>query len=96
LTGTTLRGEDGRWSPAARLEAWWNTDVPGSEIPGGHAIKDGPVLQVARVDDMNRCRFETSFTVPDVEAGHYQIGVFVWHEGGYGDFLSHEFEVTNH
>ena len=84
FSGTTLRGEDGRWAPSDRLEAWWDTDVPS----GG--------IRLVRVDDMNRCRFETTFTVPDVPPGRHKISVFAWDEDpqeGYGLFLPHHFIV---
>lgn len=92
FSGTTLRGEDWKWAPSDRIEAWWNT-----EIPGGTPIADGPVVRLVRVDDMERCRFETTFTVPDVEPGRYKISVFSWFaipQDGYGLFLPHHFTVT--
>lgn len=97
FTGTTLRGEDWKWAPSDRLEAWWNTDAPASEVPGGAPVRDGPVVRLVRVDDMEQCRFETTFTVPDVELGRYKISVFSWFaipEDGYGVFLPHHFTVT--
>jgi hypothetical protein len=96
LSGTTLRGEDGRYAPSDRLEAWWNTEVPRSEVPEAESIEDGPVVQLVEVDDMEMCEFEARFTVPDVEPGRYVISVFVWDQPaseGYGLFLPHEFEV---
>jgi TolB protein len=86
FSGTTVRGEDWRWAPSDRLEAWWDTDVPW----GG--------IRLVRVDDMERCRFETTFTVPDVEPGGYTISVFTWFanpDEGYGLFLPHRFAVTD-
>lgn len=97
LFGTTLRGEDGRWAPADRLEAWWNTEVPASEVPGGKPVKEGPVLKLVQVDDIERCEFEAELTVPDVGPGTYVISVFVWDvtpSDGYGFFLPHRFTVT--
>jgi hypothetical protein len=94
LSGTTVRGEDGRWAASDRLEAWWNTGVPGSAQP----IEEGPVIQLIQVDNMERCHFEATFRVPDVEPDSYRISVFVWDEGpteGYGDFLPHHFAVTD-
>lgn len=97
LFGTTLRGEDGRWAPADRLEAWWNTEVPASEVPGGKPVKEGPVLKLVQVDDIERCEFVAELTVPDVGPGTYVISVFVWDvtpSDGYGFFLPHRFTVT--
>jgi hypothetical protein len=97
LSGTTFRGGDGRWAPADRLEAWWNTSVPSTELRGGRAIEDGPVLKLVQVDDMERCSFAAEFTIPDVEPGTYKISVSVWHDPpseGYGWFLPHRFTVT--
>lgn len=97
LTGTTVRGEDGRWAPADRLEAWWNTSVPSTESKAGRRIKGGPVLKLAQVDDMERCSLATEFIIPDVEPGTYEISVFVWDDPpseGYGSFLPHRFTVT--
>ena len=93
FSGTTLRGEDWRWAPSDRMEAWWNT-----ETPGGPSLEEGPVMLLARIDDMERCRFETTFEVPDVEPGRYTISVFAWEEDpsdGYGFFLPHRFTVTD-
>lgn len=93
LSGTTVRGEDGRWAASDRLEAWWNTQVPESEVP----IHEGPTVQLVEIDNMERCRFEASFMVPDAEPGRYQISVFTWEEDpteGYGLFLPHYFTVT--
>jgi Tol biopolymer transport system component len=98
FSGTTVRGEDWRWAPSDRLEAWWNTDAPASEVPGGTPVKDGPVMMLARIDDMERCRFETTFAIPDVEPGRYKISVFAWDansDAGYGLFLPHHFVVTD-
>ena len=86
FSGTTLRGEDGKWAPSDRLEAWWDTNVP----HGG--------IKLVEVHDMERCRFETKFTVPDVEPGSYKISVFAWSADpadGYGLFLPHRFTVTD-
>lgn len=96
LSGTTLRGEDGRYAPSDRLEAWWNSEVPRSEVPDAKPIGDGPVVKLVEVDDMERCEFEAQFTVPDVEPGRYAISVMAWDQppsDGYGWFLPHEFEV---
>jgi hypothetical protein len=98
LSGTTLRGEDGRYAPSDRLEAWWNSDVPRSEVPDAKPIGDGPVVKLVEVDDMERCGFEAQFTVPDVEPGRYVTSVVVWDHppsDGYGWFLPHEFEVVS-
>lgn len=97
LSGTTLRGEDGRWAPSDRLEAWWNTEVPRSEQSNAQPLRSGPVVKLVEVDDMERCHFEATFTVPNVEPGRYKISVFVWDanpENGYGFFLPHRFTVT--
>lgn len=86
LSGTTVRGEDWKWAPSDRLEAWWDTEVPA----GG--------IRLARIDDMERCRFETTLSVPNVEPGRYKISVFAWDADpseGYGLFLPHHFTVTD-
>ncbi len=96
LSGTTLRGEDGRWTPADRLEAWWNAGVPRSEVPDATPIGDGRIVKLVEVDDMERCEFEVEFIVPDVEPGRYVVSVMVWDEprsDGYGWSLPHEFGV---
>jgi hypothetical protein len=93
LSGTTVRGEDGRWAPSDRLEAWWNANGP-----GGSPIQDGPVLRLVRVADMERCSFEATFSVPQVEPGRYKISVVAWYADpadGYGFFLPHHFIVTD-
>lgn len=96
LSGTTLRGEDGRWAPSDRLEAWWNTDTPSSAGSEARPVRDGPVVKLVVVDDMERCGFATTFTVPEAEPGRYKISVFVWDaepDEGYGLFLPHHFRV---
>lgn len=96
LSGTTVRGEDGRWAPSDRLEAWWNTKAPSGEAGG--ALKPGPIVQLVVVENMERCRFEASFRVPESLPGRrYRISVFVWEadpDGGYGLFLPQYFTVT--
>ena len=86
LSGTTVRDESGQWAPSDRLEAWWDTSAPGSGV------------KLAEVDDMERCYFETSFRVPDVEPGRYKVHIIAWeedHEEGYGLFRPHYFTVTD-
>lgn len=97
LSGTTVRGEDGRWAPSDRLEAWWNTSVPALKGQGGTPIKDGPALRLVTVDDMERCSFAAEFTIPNIDPGNYEISVLVWDDPpseGYGFFLPHRFTVT--
>jgi hypothetical protein len=92
LSGTTRRGEDGRWAASDRLEAWWNTDVP-----NGAPLIEGPVIRLLTVTNMETCRFEATFEVPDVEPGRYKISVFAWSanpDNGYGFALPHYFNVT--
>jgi hypothetical protein len=94
LSGTTVRGQDGRWAASDRLEAWWNTGVPGSAQP----IVEGAVVQLVRVDNMERCQFEAAFRVPDVEPDRYRISVFTWEQDpaeGYGFSLPHQFTLTD-
>lgn len=98
LSGTTVRGEDGRWAPSDRLEAWWNTKVPDGEVGGAEPLQPGPIVQLLVIENMERCRFEAIFEVPEALPGHrYQISIFVWEEDpaeGYGLFLPHYFTVT--
>jgi hypothetical protein len=84
LSGPTLRDEGGRFYPASRIEVWFNTSVPKSEVPNGAPIRSGPILHLATVYDMNRCTFSTHFAVPDVAPGRYKIFDFVFYKGGYG------------
>lgn len=99
LSGTTFRGEDGRWAPSDRLEAWWNTDVPEGEVGRGNTpIRPGPIVQLVVVENMERCRFEAAFEVPEALPGRYRISVFVWDKNpddGYGFLLPHHFTVTD-
>jgi hypothetical protein len=94
LSGPTFRGEDGRYFPADRLEVWFNTKVPTSQVPSAEPIAPGPILRLATVQDMEQCMFSTHFTVPHVGPGRYKITVFVFHEGGYGWWLPHFLTVT--
>jgi len=94
LSGPTFRGENGRYFPADRLEVWFNTKVPYSQVPSAEPIAPGPILRLATVEDMDQCTFSTRFTVPQVGPGRYKISVFVFHEGGYGWWLPHFLTVT--
>jgi len=93
LSGPTFRGEDGRFFPS-RLEVWFNTKVPTSQVPNAEPIAPGPILRLATVREMERCTFSTHLTVPHVGPGRYKITVFVFHEGGYGWWLPHFLTVT--
>jgi len=42
---------------------------------------------------MDRCRFRTQFTVPDVRPGTYKVLTFVYHDDGYGWFGWDHFTV---
>lgn len=71
--------------------------MPASEFAGAMPLREGPILRLARVDDLERCRFETTFTIPDVEPSLYRITVFSWFadpNDGYGFHGSHDFTVT--
>ena len=91
ISGTTLRGENGQWAPAEYLEVWWNT-----VSPGGPALKDGPVFELFVTDDLDRCTFEGTFEVPDVEPGTYQVTTSIFEPSearSYGLFGKHRFTV---
>lgn len=91
--GPTFRGEDGRYFPSDRLEVWWNTRVPSSEA-AYEPIRPGPIIHLATVENMKRCRFRTQFKVPSVRPGAYKFFTFVFYEGGYGWLGRHSFQVT--
>lgn len=93
LSGPTFRSEDGRFFHADRLEVWFNTKVPTSEVPDAQPFVHGPILHLATVGDMQRCTFTTHFAVPDVPPGRYKITLFVFSEGGYGWWLPHSLTV---
>jgi hypothetical protein len=84
LSGPTLRAEDGRYFPSDRVEIWFNTKVPTTQVPNATPIAPGPVLNLVTVDDTKRCTFSTTFTVPEVKPGQYKIADFVFFKGGYG------------
>lgn len=88
VAGTTLRGEDGRWAPAGRIEMWWNT-----EVPDGQPIDEGPVVELLEVTEMEACTWESRFEVPDVPPGDYEITTFAFDDNGYGVFGTDEFRV---
>jgi hypothetical protein len=94
LSGPTLRDESGRYAPADRVEVWWNTRVPRSEVPDSPPLTPGPAFLLAREDIRARCTFSVFFRIPQVPPGPYQVRIFVFDEGGYGVFLGHRFEVT--
>jgi hypothetical protein len=91
--GTTLRSEDGRFTPSTSLEVWWNARLPQDEVSDAKPFDAGPVLLLATVSEMDRCRFRTQFEVPDVRPGTYKIRTFVYYTGGYGWFGWHRFTV---
>jgi hypothetical protein len=78
VRGTTLRGEDGRYAPSDRIEVWWNTRFPAADVATTKAAGPGPVLLLATEDDTERCRFRTTFPVPNVSPGTYLITVVVY------------------
>ena len=82
--GPTFRGEDWRYAPSKRLEVWWN----------GWPETQGSIL-VATVRRMERCRFSTTFEVPDEAPGTFKAFTFVFYKGGYGLFGRHHFQVTD-
>jgi hypothetical protein len=92
--GPTFRGEDWRFFPSDRLEVWWNTRVPTSQVPDANPVKPGRVFHLATVDNMERCRFRAGFTVPHVQPGTYRVVTFIFYEGGYGWFGASRFRVT--
>ena len=94
LSGPTLRGEDWRYAPADRVEGWWNTDVPATEVPEASLLVPGRIVRLAREEVSGRCTFSVYFTIPDVPPGRYEVRVFMYSDEGYGSFLGHTFEVT--
>ena len=94
MSGTTLRGENGRFARSHRLEIWWNTKIPQTEVAGAQPVNDdSPIVLLAAVDEMNRCRFRTEFEVPDVPSGTYVLRTFVYSDEGYGLFGWERFTV---
>ena len=93
VVGTTFRGEDGKFAPSERLEVWWNTRVPKTEVPSTEPIARGPIVLLATVRNMDRCRFRTQFAVPDVRPRTYKVLTFVYYDGGYGWFGRGHFTV---
>ena len=93
MVGPTFRGEDGRFAPSTRLKVWWNAKVPQHEFSEAAPFDPGPVLLLATVRDMDRCRFRTTFEVPAVPPGTYKVRTFVFDKSGYGWFGRHHFTV---
>ncbi len=91
VSGTTFRGEDWRFFPSDRVEVWWNTRFPTSQAK---PLRPGPIIRLATLDNMQRCRFRTEFTIPDVRPGMYRVVTFIFYQGGYGWFGDHRFHVT--
>lgn len=94
LTGTTLRSEGGRWTPARRFEFWFNTKVPDTQVLSASPLAPGPIVLLATVRDLRRCTFEATFTVPDAPPGRYRIAGSAYDREGYGSLLSHVLTVT--
>ena len=86
FSGTTLRGEDGRWAPSRKIELWLSEGRLG--VPGS----DGTVL-VVRVVPGLACRFSTTAMVPEVPPGRYVLTPLVFSRSGYGYFLDEPFRV---
>ncbi len=92
--GTTLRGEDGKFSPSKRLEVWWNTGIPDIRGADPRPINpDSPILLLTTKHDMDGCRFRTRFEVPNVPRGGYRIRTIIYWFGGYGWFGYDHFTV---
>ena len=91
--GPTFRGEDGRFAPSTRLEVWWNAKISQHGFSEAAPFDPGPVLLLATVQDMDRCRFRTTFEVPAVQPGKYKVRTFVYDKSGYGWFGRHHFTV---
>lgn len=94
VSGTTLRGEDGRYAPADRVEVWWNEDV----LPKRGAEPSGAAFLVAAQDVLGRCEFALAFSVPDVPPGRYPIALRIYQHPaaeGYGWLAWATFEVTS-
>jgi hypothetical protein len=94
IAGPTLRSEAGRWTPARRMEFWFNTKTPPTESPDASPLAPGPIVPLATVGDLRRCVFEISFTVPHVPPGRYRIAGFVYEQEDLGFLLSHVLTVT--
>jgi hypothetical protein len=94
VAGPTLRGEDGRYAPALRIEVWWNTNVPRSQAPYVTPLRPGPVLLLAAENELDRCNFSLRFSVPPVRPGPYRVETFIYWEGGYSPFGGELFSVT--
>jgi|GEM_PF-6145365 hypothetical protein len=85
VRGTTLRTEGGRFAPSSHAEVWWNTLVPQKVVADAEPIVDGsPVVRLATIANMDRCRLRTVFTIPYARPGRYQVRTFIFHKGGYG------------
>ena len=86
FSGTTFRGEDGRWAPSRKIELWLSDGRLG--VPAS----DGTVLVVTVVPRL-ACRFRTTATVPEVPPGRYRLTPLVFSGSGYGYFLHEPFLV---
>ena len=91
--GTTLRGEDGRYSPAHKIEVWWNARWPLIRAEEKPIKRGSPVRLLATIKNTARCHFHAEFEVPDVLPGVYAIRTFVYYKGGNGLFGRDRFTV---
>lgn len=92
--GPTLRSEDGTFTPSGGFELWWNAEVPDERRPK----KEGEAIRLTSVPTNDRCYFLTSFRVPDVPGGQYDITGFIWDEPpseSYGVFPGTTFTVRS-
>jgi hypothetical protein len=90
VAGTTLRGEDGRYTPADRVEVWWNERWPVEGLPAPL----GERMRLAVQDISGRCHFAVRFLVPDVAPGRYPLVVHAYHPGEYGAIGWTAFDVA--
>jgi len=91
VSGPTLRGEDGRYSPEYEIELRWNESLPGLHPHQLYARRTFAVGTDPNV--LGKCWFRMTFRVPRVPPGLYPIDKRDYHPGGYGIFV-YPFRVT--
>jgi hypothetical protein len=85
VSGPTLRGEDGRYTPATRVEVWWNASRLQAPIQG---------QMVASLPIEGLCRFRVTFAIPDVPPGEYPVTTVIYQPGEFGSFGTDTIHVT--
>jgi hypothetical protein len=86
VSGPTLRGEDGRYTPATKVDVWWDAGRLQALSSQGRMVASSPIEGL--------CRFRVSFPIPDVPPGDYPVTALIHSPGEIGWFGTATIHVT--